>query len=533
MDKNYVHVGNIIEQERVRRQAQISKSIINEVYDHIEKAHNDDLNYNIEKSDNLMRFETDIQDLNKAETELLLHKIQRQLNADSESTLLKAMKSIAINHYNDIEKAGHGIYEDNAENRRLNRVGQEYGHAAEQKEPTNKQPKNQEEAGGGLQAHAAKASDEALKRAAADEKADKSVREAAKAELAKRNGGKKDDGSGKTFEGKVDSKKSIDSKSDSKSFESRMKNANWTDIRNNTSSKDLRKMMEEYREWKDNVDWDNIKDKDKKIYEKYHDDLSSCYWRTLGAEQNAKRKQIRDKKRQDLYGDVDKIDPSAEDSKIKVRSKRLNHNFIESLKNRKKFAFEILSALRKDISDKDFVSAVYPSDDGSKLEIEYKTDAHTPEKVSIPFNSRDIKPLNEAYKDYSEKIENILSNDNPEKMNSKDLNNAIETEMDSFWDNNKNAHNDSPEWREGAYQIYKKYNKNNPMSVEKFDRWFASPYQGASQGLKMEYYFNARENGADGNEADDYANTQYKAYMRQLDDPKMRYANFTPTPFSK
>lgn len=118
MDKNYVSVGNIIEQERLRRQAQISKSIINEVYDHIEKAHNDDLNDHIEKSDNLMRFETDIQDLNKAETELLLHKIQRQLNADSESTLLKAMKSIAINHYNDIEKARSGVYADTAENRR-------------------------------------------------------------------------------------------------------------------------------------------------------------------------------------------------------------------------------------------------------------------------------------------------------------------------------------------------------------------------------------------------------------------------------
>lgn len=185
MDKNYVSVGNIIEQERLRRQAQISKSIISEVYDHIEKAHNDDLNYNIEKSDNLMRFETDIQDLNKAETELLLHKIQRQLNADSESTLLKAMKSIAINHYNDIEKAAHGIYADNAKNRRLNRVGQEYGHAAKQKEPTNKQPKKQEE-GGSIQSHAAKASDEALKRAAADENAKPEVREAAKKELANR-----------------------------------------------------------------------------------------------------------------------------------------------------------------------------------------------------------------------------------------------------------------------------------------------------------------------------------------------------------
>lgn len=66
----------------------------------------------------------------------------------------------------------------------MNRVGQEYGHAAEQKEPANKQPKKQEE-GGGIQSHAAKASDEALKRAAADENAKPEVREAAKKELDK------------------------------------------------------------------------------------------------------------------------------------------------------------------------------------------------------------------------------------------------------------------------------------------------------------------------------------------------------------
>lgn len=274
MDKNYVHVGNIIEQERVRRQAQISKSIINEVYDHIEKAHNDDLNHNIEKSDNLTRFETDIQDLNKAETELLLHKIQRQLNADSESTLLKAMKSIAINHYNDIEKAGHGIYEDNAENRRLNRVGQEYGHAAEQKEPTNKQSKNQEEAGGGLQAHAAKASDEALKRAAADEKADKSVREAAKAELSKRNGGKKNNVSGKTDEGKVD-----------------------------YSNRDFSKMSDE--EMKKNIDDFNSRD----IYDKndemikYPNDYYNYHRALINEYENRKKKDkfnVRNKKQEDF-----------------------------------------------------------------------------------------------------------------------------------------------------------------------------------------------------------------------------------------
>lgn len=267
MDKNYVSVGNIIEQERLRRQSQISKSIINEVYDHIEKAHNDDLNYNIEKSDNLTRFETDIQDLNKAETELLLHKIQRQLNADSESTLLKAMKSIAINHYNDIEKAAHGIYADNAKNRRLNRVGQEYGHAAEQKEPTNKQPKNQEESGGSLQVHAAKASDEALKRAAADEKADKSVREAAKAELAKRNGGKID-------EGKVD-----------------------------FSNRDFSKMSDE--EMKKNIDDFNSRD----IYDKndemikYPNDYYNYHRALINEYENRKKKDkfnVRNKKQEDF-----------------------------------------------------------------------------------------------------------------------------------------------------------------------------------------------------------------------------------------
>ena len=122
--KNYVHVGDIIEQERQKRQAQISKSIDENVYDHIEKAYSDDLSQSFKKSENLERFERDIQGLNKAETDLLLHKIQRQLNADSGSTLLKAMKSIAVNHANDLEKA---TYVDNPRNRKLGRVGQEYG----------------------------------------------------------------------------------------------------------------------------------------------------------------------------------------------------------------------------------------------------------------------------------------------------------------------------------------------------------------------------------------------------------------------
>lgn len=87
----------------------------------------------------------------------------------------------------EIEKGRHGIYEDNAENRRKNRVGQEYGHATQQKELSGKQhvaakPDGKES----ISNQAAWASDDALKRAAADEKANPEVREAAKKELAKR-----------------------------------------------------------------------------------------------------------------------------------------------------------------------------------------------------------------------------------------------------------------------------------------------------------------------------------------------------------
>lgn len=104
-NNNYVSVGNIIEQERLKRQAQIAKGVSSDVYDHIEKAHQDDLSKGVEMTDNLSRFADDVDNLNKAETEFLLSKLQRQIVVDPESSLLKSFKSIAINHLNDLEKA--------------------------------------------------------------------------------------------------------------------------------------------------------------------------------------------------------------------------------------------------------------------------------------------------------------------------------------------------------------------------------------------------------------------------------------------
>lgn len=99
----------------------------------------------------------------------------------------------------DIEKGRVGVYEDNAENRRLNRVGQSYGHKAEEKPSTGRQPAKKEEQGQGkptgqqaggqdIGAAAKSASDEALKRAAADPNAAPEVKSAAEKELKERGG---------------------------------------------------------------------------------------------------------------------------------------------------------------------------------------------------------------------------------------------------------------------------------------------------------------------------------------------------------
>lgn len=89
----------------------------------------------------------------------------------------------------EIEKGRVGVYEDNAENRRLNRVGQAYGKKKQEEAPKGKQPAAQEQQGSGdIGKQAAAASDGALKRAAADPKAAPEVKQAAQAEIKKRGG---------------------------------------------------------------------------------------------------------------------------------------------------------------------------------------------------------------------------------------------------------------------------------------------------------------------------------------------------------
>lgn len=87
----------------------------------------------------------------------------------------------------EIEKARHGVYADNAQNRRLQRVGQEYGHAAKEEEPAAEGGEGGIPEGNvSLQNHARQASEEALVKVANDPSADAEMRKVATAELERR-----------------------------------------------------------------------------------------------------------------------------------------------------------------------------------------------------------------------------------------------------------------------------------------------------------------------------------------------------------
>lgn len=85
-----------------------------------------------------------------------------------------------------IEKARHGVYADNAQNRRLQRVGQEYGQAAKEDPEAGGEEGGVPEGNVSLQNHARQASEEALVKVANDPQADPEMRKVATAELERR-----------------------------------------------------------------------------------------------------------------------------------------------------------------------------------------------------------------------------------------------------------------------------------------------------------------------------------------------------------
>lgn len=105
--ENYIHVGTIIEKERLARKERISKAITSDkcenIGNDIQKSVVDNLNDDIKK-DNLLPEVLDFkksieeQNLSKADTDIYLHKVQRELSVNSNSLKLNQIKRVLINH---------------------------------------------------------------------------------------------------------------------------------------------------------------------------------------------------------------------------------------------------------------------------------------------------------------------------------------------------------------------------------------------------------------------------------------------------
>ena len=102
-------------------------------------------------------------------------------------------------------------------------------------------------------------------------------------------------------------------------------------------------------------------------------------------------------------------------------------------------------------------------------------------------------------------------------MKTRELVDAIEKELKDLISKD-GLHNDSPEWRKGAYEIWKKYQKEYPnftglKSAKKFDGWFTAGFQDVAQGIKMEAYLKARDDGKTHQEAEKAAKDRYEAAL--------------------
>ena len=129
-------------------------------------------------------------------SEFSFEQLQQMRVANIQSQFVNS-EELQKGEQDELEKARHGTYADTAENRRLNRVGQEYGHKAEEKQPSGQRTKKTEEASGAggktVADHAADTDSKVLQKVVDDPNAKPELKEAAQAELKKRGEEKKDD----------------------------------------------------------------------------------------------------------------------------------------------------------------------------------------------------------------------------------------------------------------------------------------------------------------------------------------------------
>ena len=143
-------------------------------------------------------------------SEFSFEELQRRRIANIQSQFVNVEEIQKAEDDDDVEKARHGTYTDTAENRRLNRVGQEYGHKAEEKQPSGQRTKKTEEASGDggktVAEHAANTDSKVLQKVVDDPNAKPELKEAAQAELKKRGEGSKEKEEEKEEKGNQNSK---------------------------------------------------------------------------------------------------------------------------------------------------------------------------------------------------------------------------------------------------------------------------------------------------------------------------------------
>lgn len=98
---NYVKVGSIIEQKRLARQEQISKSVGQDSTESLfKKSENVDSAYSKDLLPEVAEFKKSIEDnnLSKADTDIYLNKIQRELTANPESLKLNQIRNVLVEY---------------------------------------------------------------------------------------------------------------------------------------------------------------------------------------------------------------------------------------------------------------------------------------------------------------------------------------------------------------------------------------------------------------------------------------------------
>lgn len=311
----------------------------------------------------------------------------------------------------ELEKARHGFYSDTPYNRKLNRVGQEYGKAKQEKQPSGQRTKKTEETSGAggktVAEHAADTDSKVLQKVVDDPKAKPELKEAAKAELEKRGEGSSDKGGG---EKKIQSQKG--DKKYNELLNEMGNDSRWASTVEAITGLDFSDFSDDEEiisAVKENTSFEKLNN----AYKKY-----SGKDFKYSEEENEESTKSSNKNQDEL------LDEMGENSKWA--------SAVETMSGLDFSTFdtddEIKAAVKKELSEEDLQSAYKDFSEGKQVKQKQKEPEYA-EKLSP------IKMKKSLVKDFVEKV---------------------------------GSHVGEESGRKAVFELYQKYSKNNPMKTDKF-----------------------------------------------------------------